>query len=474
MIELPNVTVIIADTKNYGRAAYAIVKTLEQIKPAKTVWLTDIDYDHPDVEVVKIPPIKSKADYSRIITKGLTKYFQTPYCLTIQHDGYCISGESWDDEFYKYDFIGAPWVYPDEDRNVGNDGFSLKSKRLCDILANDDFIEIVEPCDEIIGRLYRRYLEQKYNIKYPSEEVADTFSYELRTPICKTFGFHSYFHTPYQETVMITREGACGDVISLEPVLHYYFKKGYRVVLNTLPQFFSLFANHYFKVHHPSELDGRLKYREINLDLSYESKPKQLHLKSYFEACGIAESEMEIRNPILNYHANNDIKLFKQKYVVFHIDRRETRNRDAETAWWKITDYLKSKGYLCVQVGKNDHVELDAIQLNTVAEPMLAYVIAGCDLFLGIDSAPSHIAVATGRKCVIFFSSVNPEYIHPDMKNIRIVTNHNAENPICSLPYCWHSVSGTRGPDCIVDSEVPPCIRFDSHKVINAINEMLP
>lgn len=473
MIELPDVTVVIADTKNYGRAAYAIVKTLEQIKPARIVWLTDIDYNHPDVDVVKIPPIKDKADYSRIMVKDLTKYFDTPYCLTIQHDGYAICGDAWNDEFYNWDFLGAPWIYPDPERNVGNDGFSLKSKKLCDALANDPFIEIVEPCDEIIGRLYRRYLEQKHGIKYAPEELADTFSYELRSPICKTLGFHGYFHAPYQETVMITREGACGDVISLEPVLHYYYKKGYRVVLNTLPQFFSLFASHYFKIHHPSELDGRLKYREINLDLSYESKPKQLHLKSYFEACGIPESEMELRTPKLNYVATEDIRLFKQKYVIFHIDRRETKNRDAETAWWKITDYLKRKGYLCVQVGKNDHVKLDAIQLNTVAEPMLAYVIAGCDLFIGVDSGPSHIAVATGRKSIIFFSSVNPDYIHPDKTNIKVITNHSDEEPICPLPYCWHSVSATRGPDCIVDKDRPACIGFHSHKVIDAINELL-
>ena len=473
MIELPDITVIIADTKNYGRAAYAIVKTLEQIKPARTVWLTDIDYDHPGVEVIKIPPIKDKADYSRIIVKDLTKYFQTDYCLTIQHDGYVIHGEAWNDEFYNWDFIGAPWLYPDPERNMGNDGLSLKSKRLCDALANDEFMEIVEPCDEIIGRLYRRYLETKYGIKYAPEDLADTFSYELRTPICKTFGFHGYFHVPYQETIMITREGACGDIISLEPVLSYYHKKGYRVVLNTLPQFFSLFQSHYFKVHHPSELDGRLKYREINLDLSYEAKPKQLHLKSYFEASGIPESEMELRAPKLNYVATDEIKLFKQKYVIFHIDRRETRNRDAETAWWKITDYLKSKGYLCVQVGKNEHVELDAIQLNTVAEPMLAYVIAGCDLFIGIDSGPSHIAVATGRKCVLFFSSVNPEYIHPDLTNTKVITNHNVEVPLCQDVYCWHSQIGCRGNDCYISKDNPPCIMFDSEKVILAINDLI-
>jgi hypothetical protein len=470
MTELPDVTVIIADTKNYGRAAYAIVKTLEQIKPAKTVWLTDIDYNHPDVEVIKIAAIKSKADYSRIMIKELTKYFQTPYCLTIQHDGYCISGESWNDEFYKYDFIGASWLYPDEDRNIGNDGFSLKSKRLCDILMNDEFIEIVEPCDEIIGRLYRRYLEQKYDIKYPSEEVADTFSYELRTPICKTLGFHGYFHAPYQETIMITREGAMGDIIALEPVLHYFYKKGYRVVLNTLPQFYALFANHYFKVHHPSELDGRLKYREISLDMSYESKPKQLHLKSYFESCGVHESEMEIRNPKLNFVATPELRIFKQKYVVIHIDRRPQPGRNVENIkWFEITDLLKKKGYLIVQVGKNESIELDAIQMNTIQEQMLAYVISGCDLFIGVDSGPSHISVATGRKSIVFFGNVNPEYIHPDLDN----GPYFFYKEVCDKPGCWHEVIGTTGMDCYIDKENPPCAKHSTDGLLSAINYML-
>lgn len=474
MLKLDNVTLVIVDTLNYGKALYSLRHSLAKINPAKVIFFTDIDYKtgNEKIEVIKIPTITSKDEYSKFIFYELYKYIETDYVLIQQWDSYVLDENAWDDEYLNYDIISPPWLYIDG-RNVGCGGWSLRSRRLQEILGTDPFIQTYAPEDECLGRLYRHYLEETHGIKFASEELADKFGFELRTPIQSTFGFHSWFHAPYQETVMITREGACGDVISLEPVLHYYYKKGYRVVLNTLPQFFSLFANHYFKVHHLGELDGRLKYKEINLDLSYEAKPKQLHLKSYFEACGIPESEMELRAPKLNYIATEDIKLFKQKYVIFHIDRRETRNRDAETNWRNITSYLKSKGYLCVQVGKNSHVELDAIQLNTVAEPMLAYVIAGCDLFIGIDSAPSHIAVATGRKSIIFFSSVNPDYIHPDKTNIRVVTNHNNEEPICPLPYCWHSVSSTRGPDCVVDKNRPVCIGFHSQKVIDAINELL-
>lgn len=470
-MELPNVTVIIADTKNYGRAAYAITKTLEQIKPAKTIWLTDIDYDHPDVEVIKIPAIKDKVDYSRILIKDLYRYFHTSHCLVIQHDGYVINGDSWDETWLLYDYTGAPWLYPDPERNVGNGGFSLRSKRLQKALRYDPKIEIVEPEDEIIGRLYRRFLEKNYLLSFAPEDVADTFSYELRTPICKTFGFHGYFHAPYQETIMITREGAMGDVIALEPVLHYYHKKGYRVVLNTLPQFFSLFQNHYFKVHHPSELDPRIKYREINLDLSYESKPKQLHLKSYFEVCGIPESEMDLRKPKLNFNSTPELKLFKNKYVVIHIDERPQQGRNIRGIEWnRISTRIRALGYLVIQVGKNESAYIPAaIQINTIETGLLAYVISGCNLFIGADSGPSHIAVATGRKSIVFFGNVNPEYIHPDLDN----GPYFIYKEVCNKPACWHEVVGTTGMDCYIDKDHPPCSKFDTNDLLKAINELL-
>lgn len=456
---------------NYGRAAYAITKTLEQITPAKVVWLTDIDYEHSQVEVVKIPPIKSKAEYSKIIIKDLIKHFTTSHCLVIQHDGYVINADMWDDLYLEYDYIGAPWLYPDAERNVGNGGFSLRSHALQTALYLDTRIEIIEPEDEVIGRLYRRYLEEKYKMEFAPEDLAHKFSYELHEPYGKTFGFHAFFHPPYREVVVINRTGAMGDVIQLEPLMHHFWLKGFRVVLKTLPQFYALFANHYFPVESYDTFNKAVPHRIIDLDMAYEATPKRLHIESYFEMAGVKDGL--IRNAKLNYFADENMKIFKQKYAVVHIDKRETVHRNAETAWWKITDHLKSKGYLVVQIGKNDAVELDAIQIRTIAEPMMAYVISGCDLFVGVDSGPSHIAVATERKCVLFFSSVNPKYIHSDLTNIQVVTNHKPGMYLCSRPYCWHETSGTRGEDCVLDKNEPPCIKFDSEEVINAINELI-
>lgn len=472
MINLPNVTVIIADTMNYGQAAYAIAKTLEQITPAKIVWLTDIDYDHPQVEVVKIPQIKNKAEYSKIIIKDLVKHFTTSHCLVIQHDGYVINADMWSDLYLEYDYIGAPWLYPDADRNVGNGGFSLRSHALQTALCIDERIEVIEPEDEVIGRLYRRYLEEKCKMEFAPEELAHTFSYELHEPYGKTFGFHGYFHPPYKDVVVINRTGAMGDVVQLEPLMHYFWLKGFRVVLKTLPQFYSLFASHYFPVESYETFNKAIPHRIIDLDMAYEVKPKQLHIKSYFEMAGVSDGV--IRNAKLNYVADESLKIFKQKYAVFHIDQRQQAHRNADhVAWWQVTDHLKRKGFLVVQIGKNDSLNLDAIQMNTIAEPLMAYVITGCDLFVGVDSGPSHVAVATGRKCVILFGSVNPMYIHANFENIKPVVKHSPDSPVCSTPYCWHNSVTTTGQECVVDAFKPPCTLFGSVRIINAINELI-
>ncbi|HXP51384.1 MAG TPA: DUF5672 family protein, partial [Bacteroidia bacterium] len=211
--QLDRVTLCLVDTVNYGQAILSLTKSLVQITPAKAIFFTDIDLPIFDdrVEVIKIAPIKSKQEYSHFIVKELYKYVETDFVLITQWDAVVLNGNGWRDEYYDYDVIAAPWLYEDG-RNIGNGGGSLRSKKLMTILGTDPFIEICHPEDEILGRLYRGYLEKKYNIRFPSEELADTFSYELRAPICETFMHHSFFHKPFKGVVVIKRTGALGDV----------------------------------------------------------------------------------------------------------------------------------------------------------------------------------------------------------------------------------------------------------------------
>jgi ADP-heptose:LPS heptosyltransferase len=469
MRELKDVTIICVDTKNYGNAMYALHQCLRHVKPARCVYLTDTEFASDGIEVVSIPAINSKREYSEFVIKELYKYFDTKFCLLVQWDGYILNGDVWTDDFLNFDYIGASWIY-DSERTVGNGGFSLRSHKLCKILGEDNLIDVLHPEDQSICIVYKFYLEEKYGIRFAPEELADIFAFETKTPVNPTFGFHNFFHKPFQETIMFTRTGAMGDVIAIEPLMHYFYKKGYRVVLNTLPQFQNLFVQHYFKVHRPEELDGRIKYKEVNLDMIYEVKPKQLHLKSYYEAAGVPESEMELVKPTLSLAFDPKQNKLFPKYAVIHYDKRQPGRNIQRVDWNHICVFLKVQGYVIIQIGYGEREVIpDAIQMSTPTEPFLMWVIGGADLFIGADSGPSNIAVAMDTPAIIFFGNVNSDYIHPDKKNITVIEVKDA----CDTPKCWHEVIGCEGQKCVIDEAKPPCVQFETDDILNAINKII-
>lgn len=468
-----NITLVSIDTKYHGGTISALKKCMQQAKFAKVLFITDRSFDIEGIDILKINPITSKRQYSEFVIRELYKHFDTNFVWIIQHDGYILDINQWDDEYLEYDGIGAKWIYEDG-RNNFNGGFSIRSKKLQTILGTDPMIQVYDPEDAIIGRLYRRYLEEVHGIKFPPDELCDKFAYELNEPCQKTVGFHGGFWPPYQETVVIKRTASLGDVVMVQPILEYFHKKGYRVVLDTLPQFFELFRSHFFPIHFKPAFNPNIPYKEYNLDMSYESDPKKLHLKAYYEFCGIPEEEQIIRNPRLNCVVTKENTLFPQKYVCIHIDKRAQGGRNIYGVDWSyIRNYLEIKGYLVIQIGKGESDDIGGIRMNTLAEPMMAYLLAGCECMIGIDSGPMNVAVALGRKAIVFHGSVSPEYIWPDRSNITVITNHNDMNPICENEYCWHSIIGCEGVKCYIDESKPPCTQFQTGQVIDSINQML-
>ena len=485
MLELPNVTLVVADTLNYGESIQSIKKSLLKVQPAAAKFLTDIKAYNPKFpfEIIKINKLESKQAYSAFMIKELDKYFDTDFVLVTQHDGWVLDDTAWSDEFMQYDYIGASWLER-EGPNVGNGGFSLRSKKLQHVLATDDLIQPYHPEDNCICKIYRPYLESKYGIKFAPEEVADKFSFELREPIQSTFGFHGNFHTPYQPTVVIKRSGALGDCIAAEPLMHYYHEKGYRVVVDMPIYIAMVYVTHYFPVLHISQIDaGRINPLIIDLDMSYESKPGHLHLKSYYEAaiipytteaglsaCPIVNPGI-IRNPKL--HANNieHSKMFKN-YCVLHIDERDQPYRNIYGVnWEEVVQSLSKRGYTVIQIGLSKHEEVKgAICMNTPTNNFLLYLIAGASLFIGIDSGPAAMAVARDVPSVIFFGSVDSKVIHPDLSNVCVIEKEN----VCSTPKCWSSVvGGTTGKPCVVNESMPPCVKFDTEDVLYKIDKFL-
>lgn len=462
---LNDLTIVCIDCYNYGKAVSALQKCNEKVKSSRTVFLTDIDVEVDGIETILIPSIRSKEEYSLFCIKELNKYVDTSHCLVVQWDGYILDDNAWKEEFLEYDYIGAPWLYSDG-RNVGNGGFSLRSKRLLDILATDDFISALHPEDDAICRTYRPYLEEIHGIKFAPQELAESFSYELREPNQKTFGFHGNFYAPYMPTIIIKRSAAIGDIILVEPVMRHYAQKGYNIVLDIPQEFFDLFTNHYFPVRHISQFDQSriVPEKVINLDHAYEVKPRQNRLKSYFEFCGI--KDYKLSRPILYPLVNEKTKLFK-KYVILHIDNKNMPHRNIYGVNWKaVKKHLEAYGYSVIQIGKEEHESI-GIEMNTPSLAFLKFAIAGCDLFIGIDSGPLNIAMAYNKPCVGFFGSVNPEYVHPDMTGLQVI-----QQP-CIYQHCYHSKAGTTtGVECVFNKDYPPCCVAETEQVIDAINNL--
>jgi hypothetical protein len=198
MIEVPNTTLCCIDCDTYDLAIKALNHCASICNFEKILFLTDIEYSTKNIEVLNIPSLKTKEQYSRFIIKELGAYIKTDFVLIIQYDGFIVNPQSWSHDFLKYDYIGAKWWWYPDGINVGNGGFSLRSKKLLQALStdvvHDDFASLTKGEDTLICRVYRRFLEAEYKIKFAPETIADRFSHEFSKPVGKPFGFHGIFN----------------------------------------------------------------------------------------------------------------------------------------------------------------------------------------------------------------------------------------------------------------------------------------
>ena len=189
IIQLPDVTLFGIDSHDIAGIKRAAEISSRSIRFATTNIITD------DFFTKGGNSEQRRRDYSKFMFKELTKHFDTSHVLTIHADGYVVNADAWDNSWLEYDYIGATWWYKDN-MNVGNGGFSLRSKKLCDILAHNELEgQHYHPEDHHICRTYRASLEA-LGIKFAPEEVANKFSieaYNVAPPYNRyngQFGFH--------------------------------------------------------------------------------------------------------------------------------------------------------------------------------------------------------------------------------------------------------------------------------------------
>jgi hypothetical protein len=193
--KLDQVTLVAVTSVALPSTIAALEASMRQAIFARVLLLSDVPPaagTDPTIEWRRIERLVSRSDYSRFILGSLAAHIDTSYALTIQWDGFVLDGRAWDDEFLRFDYIGAVWPQFGDGHRVGNGGFSLRSKRLlerCKHLAYDGF----SGEDLIICRGYRPLLED-YGVRFAPEDVASRFSYERTLPTGREFGFHGIFN----------------------------------------------------------------------------------------------------------------------------------------------------------------------------------------------------------------------------------------------------------------------------------------
>lgn len=202
---MKKITAVCIGTTNHLLMRKSIETTLKVVPDCEEVLVFSdkqiVDYGR----WVEITPHFNIDDYSLFCVKGLAPFIKTEFVLIIQYDGMAVKKKLWNNDFYNYDYIGAPWpdrfnwTLPDE--KVGNGGFSLRSTKLLHALKDhqirfhNDSIRFKNE-DILICQGYRKFLEKQYNIAYAPIDVASKFSTEWTTTSGETFGFHGMWNAP--------------------------------------------------------------------------------------------------------------------------------------------------------------------------------------------------------------------------------------------------------------------------------------
>jgi Protein of unknown function (DUF5672) len=233
----PSLGISCIETRDITKAVRAVERTAECVRADCVYWFSNCAYPNtlPGTEIVNIliPDFTDFfEDINRVCLRLLPRVVTTDFNLTVQADGFAVNPQAWDDQFWQYDYIGAPWpwmwgggpYWPGP--IVGNGGFSLRSRRLYQALlelninwhvadwASDQRLTrreyytpgpngekyLVE--DILISLWYRDRLENQFGIRFCPPELANKFSVETVASytqywLGRSFGFHGIAAAPH-------------------------------------------------------------------------------------------------------------------------------------------------------------------------------------------------------------------------------------------------------------------------------------
>lgn len=193
--QLGTVTLCAAASVNVAATVAALQRSQARMGFARAVLFSDQRPAHlPDgIEYVEIARLRSSQAYSAFMLRDLAAHIATPHCLVVQWDGFVVDPAAWDDAFLACDYIGAPWPQFADGYDVGNGGFSLRSRRLLQACLEPAFIA-AHPEDVALCRTNRLWLQAVCGMVFADHALAARFAFERSRAAGAVFGFHGAFN----------------------------------------------------------------------------------------------------------------------------------------------------------------------------------------------------------------------------------------------------------------------------------------
>lgn len=179
------------------------VKAIDICKQVANFYDIILLSNHSTKYTHSIKPINSVIEYNAFAYYELPKYIESDFALNIQWDGFIVNPQAWTNDFFYYDYIGAPWPW---NHMCGNSGFCLRSKKFLQTqlllstghkLQKDDQHGNHGLHDDVMLCLKLRNQFIENGCKYATENIGYKFSTEYGIyDNHKSFGFHDFRQQP--------------------------------------------------------------------------------------------------------------------------------------------------------------------------------------------------------------------------------------------------------------------------------------
>ena len=195
-LSLQQVTLCAVSSVNVAATVNALETCLHHVDFADCLLFTDVPVAAIDDRITLIPihRLTSAEAYSSYVLRHIADHIATSHALIVQWDGHVLDPKRWQPQFLDYDYIGAAWPQFTDGHDVGNGGFSLRSRRLLAACQAPDFCAF-HPEDVAIGRHNRAWLERQ-GIRFAPQALANQFSTERAGNLATSFGYHGVWHMP--------------------------------------------------------------------------------------------------------------------------------------------------------------------------------------------------------------------------------------------------------------------------------------